>query len=221
MGTEIQQEAPVNTNLERLPIWILMFWAEKTKSSFKFEVQIKSHKCRWLKWQKQNRQLESFSCERPSAVCPRVSSARTDLNGVHRLPNKLLCHMRKLLPLIIRQMKGNWIFQLWLFDKNISTALLKDLAIRIDVGRSWFTILGRFIINDCLLGDDLWVKVLTISKISCYLFHWKALGCPSETGFLTPTQRIKSHFVNLLYLSSLKWIYTYRGRQVSFWNWNK
>lgn len=51
-GTKVQQEAVMNTNCESCAVWILMLWTQKTNSSFKFEMHIKSHKCSWLKWQK-------------------------------------------------------------------------------------------------------------------------------------------------------------------------
>lgn len=50
--------------------------------------------------------------------------------------------------------EGNGIFKLQHLNEDVSIVLLKDLAVRMDVGRTWFMRLGRNILNDCMLGDE-------------------------------------------------------------------
>lgn len=73
--------------------------------------------------------------------------------------------------------------------------LLKDLAVRIDVGRRWFTRLGRTTLNDCLLRGD--GKKISVDKCFYYFQHqlvfiplarpgmskWAWLSYPSHREF--------------------------------------
>lgn len=59
-GTEVQQEAQMNTNFGETCCMNFDALNRKANSSFRFEIQIKSHKCRSFKLQKWDCQLDCF-----------------------------------------------------------------------------------------------------------------------------------------------------------------
>ena len=90
---------------------------------------------------------------------------------------------------------------------RMPVVLLKDLIVRVDVGRKWFTRLRRTMLNDCLLGGD--GKETSVDKglmfqlfpeLAAICFIGKAWDIQMSHIFLPFSERIKPQFVRLVFL---------------------
>lgn len=91
--------------------------------------------------------------------------------------------------------------------QSMPVVLLKDLIVRVDVGRKWFARLRRTMLNDCQLGGD--GKETSVNKglmfqlfpkLAAIYFIGKAWDIQMSHIFLSFSQRIKPQFVRLVFL---------------------